>query len=205
MLISLADLKRKYRLKLTGILHLGAHVGEEAKDYNQFTRNVTWVEANPELMPTLDKAVMRFGHKTVNALVSDKDGEETTFHVTNNYMSSSILELGTHKKTSPDVHYTHDLKLRTMTMDTLVREFVDHEFNFLNMDLQGAEVLALKGGPETIQKLTYVYTEVNTGYVYKGCGLLQEIDAILKDFDRVETCMTPHNWGDAFYIRKGFY
>lgn len=203
MLIPFGDLRRKYRIKVTGVLHLGAHLGEEARDYSELTSNVTWVEANPELMTELNKRVLRFNHRTVNALVTDVDGQELDFHVTNNFMSSSILDLGTHKQSSPDVKYTHSLTLKSMTVDTLVREYVDHEFNFLNMDLQGAEVLALKGATETIEKLTYVYTEVNTDYVYKNCGLIGEIDEILEDFHRVETHMTPAKWGDAFYIRKG--
>lgn len=204
MLIPFKDLRRKFRIRVTGVLHLGAHLGEEAADYNVLTNNVTWVEANPELMNALSVNVMPFGHRVLCACVSDEAGKEVTFHVTNNFMSSSLLDLGTHKKSSPDVHYTHDLKLVTTTVDDLVVDFVDHEFNFLNMDLQGAEVLALKGASETIGKIDYVYSEVNTEFVYKNCGLIHELDEILSDFDRVETHMAGPKigWGDAFWIRR---
>jgi len=50
----------------------------------------------------------------------------------------------------------------------------------------------------------YIYTEVNSDYVYKNCGLVSEIDEYLEKFgfSRVETSWCGSTgWGDAFYIK----
>jgi hypothetical protein len=56
---------------------------------------------------------------------------------------------------------------------------------------------------EYLHKVDYLYTEVNSNYVYVGCALITELDEYLKQFGliRVETKMTEFEWGDAFYMR----
>ena len=80
----------------------------------------------------------------------------------------------------------------------------DINYNFLNFDIQGAELKALKGMEEYLSKVDYLYTEVNNDYVYKDCALIDELDNYLSQFDliRVEIRWTSCKWGDAFYIRK---
>jgi hypothetical protein len=57
---------------------------------------------------------------------------------------------------------------------------------------------------EYLNKVDYIYTEVNSDYVYKDCALIQELDEYLLKFGlhRVETSWTDCKWGDAFYIKK---
>ncbi len=79
------------------------------------------------------------------------------------------------------------------------------DFNFLNLDIQGAELKALKGMEEYLNKVDYIYTEVNEDYVYKDCALVNELDEYLKLFGlyRVETKWCEnYKWGDALYIRQ---
>ena len=60
---------------------------------------------------------------------------------------------------------------------------------------------------EYLHKIDYIYTEINSEEVYKGCNLVIEMDAYLKQFGfkRVETCWTIWKWGDAFYIKNKKY
>jgi hypothetical protein len=76
-------------------------------------------------------------------------------------------------------------------------------FNFLNLDIQGAELMALKGGTKAIEHAKVIYLEVNTEEVYKGCALITELDNFLDTykFKRVITEMTEYGWGDAVYIK----
>jgi hypothetical protein len=55
-----------------------------------------------------------------------------------------------------------------------------------------------------LPKVDYLYTEVNSDFVYKGCALISELDDYLKQFGltRVETRWTECKWGDAFYVRS---
>ena len=75
----------------------------------------------------------------------------------------------------------------------------------MNIDVQGAELLVLKGAENTLKTVNAVYTEVNTDYVYKNCALIEEIDEYLfrHGFKRTETKMwRNHPWGDALYLRS---
>lgn len=217
MLIPLGRLIEDYNLRIRGVLHLGAHLGEEAETYSDLDcEPVYWVEANPDLMPRLqthvDQFYMQFAYE---ALVTDKAGEEVTFHVTKNlttprgqldHMSSSILKLGTHRKSSPYVKPSHDITCISTTVDLLVEEN-GMEFNFMNLDLQGAELLALHGARHTLDGVDAIYTEVNNKQVYQGCAQVGELDEFLALYDmvRVETewASPTAGWGDALYVRDG--
>ena len=72
MLIELADLVRKHNMKITGVLHVGAHIAEEAEKYQALgVSNVWWVEANPDLIETITTNTARLCHHVINALVTD--------------------------------------------------------------------------------------------------------------------------------------
>ena len=81
----------------------------------------------------------------------------------------------------------------------------DIPFNFINLDIQGVELKALKSMEEYLNHIDYIYTEVNSDYVYENCSLVTEIDDYLNKFGfiRVETSWwSDCKWGDAFYIRS---
>lgn len=204
MLLSLEDLVTRYELKITGVLHCGAHLAEEAEAYYQLDVPIWWVEANPGVMIKLEAIVKQWPRQEViQALVADTVGTPTPFHVTNyDGMSSSVFEFGTHTFDSPDTVYVDQVTLTSTTIDQLV---ADHGIvaNFLNLDLQGCELLALRGAIGFLEGVDYLYSEVSTGPVYVGGAQRDEIDEFLVDFERVETDMGMHRGthGDAFYRR----
>jgi len=120
--------------------------------------------------------------------------------------SSSILELYKHLEEHPEVIEIERRQLKTITLNTLYENnnIPYDRYDFINLDIQGAELKALKGMEEYLNNVDYIYTEVNSDYVYKGCALIGELDQYLIQFGlhRVETKWTDYKWGDAFYIRK---
>lgn len=211
MLIPFGDLFQKYRLKVKGVLHVGAHLAEEAQAYQDCgVPWVLWVEGNPDLMGDLNAALQPFaGQEPVLALISDKPEESVPFNITRDpegtAMSSSLLELHVHKKHAPWVKQVAMKRLDTTTIDLLADEYpVINDCNFLNLDIQGAELLALKGAEKFLTHCDYIYTEVNTNYLYKDCVLLPELDGWLggRGFVRKELSMTPAEWGDGFYVKE---
>ena len=206
VLIPLNKLYLKYGMKVTGVIHAGAHLGEEAPMYRQCGINrVIWIEADPKTYKRLQYMLREFkSHKTVNAVVSEREGEELTFHVANNGESSSILELGTHETEHPDVKYVDGFTATTTTLDRIAEDTDAWDCNMLNLDLQGAELMALRGAEDLLNEhIDYIYTEVNAKLLYKGCARMREIDQYLARYGlvRVETEMTVHGWGDAFYTK----
>lgn len=209
MYIKIDTLIKKYKLNIKGIIHIGAHICEERTDYNKAgitDDNIVWIEGNPNLVRQINMKNKNI--KILNYLVSDKNDELLSFYISNNGQSSSILELGTHKTHHPSVYYTHEIKMKTKTLKKIYEENnLEKNFaNFLNIDIQGAELLALKGMGELLDNFDYLYLEVNKEEVYKNCGLVTDIDTFLEkwNFKRVESFWPKKGrigWGDAFYMK----
>lgn len=194
-----------HNIEVTGVLHIGAHECEELNFYtsslNLKPENVIWVDA----MPTkVSEAVNRGIPNVYCAVMSDTDGQDITFNVANNGQSSSILEFKTHSIQHPDVVFVDKFTAKTTKVDTFLKDKELHgsKYNFWNLDIQGAELLALKGAVENLKYAKVIYTEVNENHLYEDCALIEEIDRFLSTFGfkRVLTNMTPHGWGDAIYI-----
>lgn len=207
MLLDIAALVKKHDLDFTNILHVGAH---KAKEYDEYIRlgakKIHWVEAYDKSYSLLKQRLKGPINKVTCAVISDKDNEEVTFNITNNLQSSSILNLGEHKKLFPKIHFTDKLQKKTTTIDTLLKDtHLGENINLLVIDIQGAELLALKGATKTLHNTDALLLEVNTREVYEGCGLVEEIDEYLKqyNFERVATGFyLDHPWGDALYIKS---
>jgi FkbM family methyltransferase len=189
---------------ITGAFHLGAHDCEELGLYNQLgieSNDIIWIEAiNEKVIEAKNRGIQNI----YNHVITDKDDEEITFNISNNIQSSSILEFGTHKEEHPDVIYVDKINLKSITINTFVeKNNIDiAKYNFWNFDIQGAELLALKGAQKYLKYAKVLYLEVNIKELYKNCALIYEIDLFLSkyNFKRVLTNMTPHGWGDALYI-----
>ena len=202
MLIPLHDLVEKYNINFKGVLHVGAHECEELGDYLNYLpiHKILWIEALPEKVEFCKEKYT--GVLIENAIVSDKV-ENVKFNVSNNGQSSSILSFGLHSTYHPHVEFVNSFEGETQLLKDILPKY-PIEYNFLNFDIQGAELKALKGMEDNLDKVDYLYTEVNSDYVYKDCALVSELDEYLEKFDlvRVETKWTDYRWGDAFYIRS---
>jgi len=188
-----------------GALHIGAHNCEELGFYEKIglkNEDILWIEAIPS---KVEEAKNRQIPNVYNAVITDKDDKEVTFHISNNGQSSSVLEFGTHSREHPSIRYIDHIQLKSITIDTFFeRNKIDaSKYNFWNFDIQGAELMALKGSEKSIQYAEAIYLEVNKRELYKNCGLITEIDKFLHayQFKRVVTKMTDHGWGDALYIK----
>jgi len=197
-----------YLTNVRGAIHVGGHFGEEASWYheNGFTR-VLWFEPcfssyevlvrNIEAYP--NQKAFQFGiHDTLTNAV---------LHIASNAgESSSILQLGKHKIYHPEVRYVGQEEILLHRLDWVFNAFkIDiKDFNFLNVDVQGAELNVIRSFGEGITGMNYIYTEVNVEELYEGCSLIHEVDEYLSKFafKRVLTEMTKANWGDALYVKE---
>jgi len=193
-------------INVSGVLHIGAHDCEEINFYNFIgltNNNIIWIDAiNSKVINATQKGIPNI----YNAVITDKDDEDIVFNISNNGQSSSILEFGTHSQEHPWVVYVDKIIQKSITIDTFFeRNNIDSsKYNFWNFDIQGAELLALKGSTKAIKNAKIIYLEVNQNELYKNGALISEIDLFLSEynFERVHTVMTSHGWGDAIYILK---
>jgi FkbM family methyltransferase len=207
MLISFEEINKIFiskNINIFGIFHIGAHDCEELSFYNNLgikNEDIIWIDAIPV---KVFEAKERGIPNVYNAVITDKDDEQIIFNISNNVQSSSILEFGTHMQEHPWIVYVSKLQLKSITIDTFFeRNNIDaSKYDFWNFDIQGAELMALKGATKSIKYAKAIYLEVNEKELYQKCGLIDEIDLFLSkyNFKRVLTKMTSHGWGDALYI-----
>lgn len=193
--------RRLRTLRGMTIVHVGAHYGEEAEQYQRWgAARVIWIEADPALLPELnahlDKVrAMPQGpfarltgagpteHVVMNALVADGEGMTMTFRMFTNRDSNSIFA----KRTGDDDPFPHIeetgevVEMRSRQLDLLLEEngVAPESVDVLAMDIQGAELLCLKGAPRLVAHVPFIETEVSQEPFYDGGVLLPELDAWL--------------------------
>jgi FkbM family methyltransferase len=209
LLISVSELKNIYGCNPSGVLHVGAHLCEEKEMYEKFKwLPCYWVEANQALLAAA-KSNLNYpskNHFFYEGVVWEKSGEKIQFNITNNLQSSSVFEMGTHKYLYTDVFVNSVEERTTTTLDELIP--VDSFFDFINLDIQGAELNAIKGLGSRLANINWIYTEVNKKKVYKNIYLVTDIDDYLMPygFKRIATYWLPGaGWGDALYIKEGIF
>jgi FkbM family methyltransferase len=202
MLIPAQDVYSFWLVRTKGIVHVGAHLAEEANLYRKFSFGpVIWIEAQPDLVKILQGQIHP-PDKVIRALVWSEAGVHKTLRLASNSQSSSIFDFGTHELSHPEVVFTGEIEMRTSTlMDVLPNELSN---NMLVLDIQGAEYEALQGLGEKIEMFDYVYCEVSRKGVFKQTHEVFDIDTLLSEagFLRVATMWTRANWGDALYVRE---
>jgi len=191
-----------------GILHVGAHSAEEIHLYSELgVSRVAWIEANPALISRLiSNTALHVGSSVHFFAALDEDGVLIDLNIANNGESSSVLQFETHTKEHPHIHFVAKTKVPCWKIDTFLSQkgFSKDLFDFVNIDVQGAELRVLKGMHNQLFYVKYAYLEVNEKFLYKDCALIHEIDEFLLQygFKRVITKMTQHGWGDAFYVKE---
>jgi FkbM family methyltransferase len=202
MLISVNQLMLFWGVKPKGVLHVGAHEAEEHSAYEASAWSpVLWIEALPDKAADLETRFAQMDdQRVVSALVWDADDVPLKMKRTNNGQSSSALSLGTHLVEHPEINVIEEIGLRSSRLDTILAQS-PHQFDFMNIDIQGAELRALRGLGNRIKGVKWIYCEINEKRLYVGANLVDEVDAYLSEFgfSRVDAEMTSHGWGDALY------
>jgi len=193
----------KYGIKPTGVLHIGANVGEEAPVYEQLgIKKQIWIEGNPDIFLKLKANIAHNPQAVALNYVIGDENKTVTFHIANNNgQSSSVLELGTHAQQHPDVRYINHIEAKMHRIDSLGLDL--EGVDFLNIDLQGFEQQALRGMGDLLHQFKWAYLEINKADVYKGCIQVNDLDLFMLGFGfkRVESIWVG-NWGDGLYIKK---
>ncbi len=203
MLLNLENLKQKYNLKIKGVLHIGAHVGQEFETYQRLNiENVMFFEPIRE---TFNRLKQNVGESAIliNTALGNIEGEVEMFTETiNQGQSSSVLQPEYHLVQHPNIQFNGRETVKITKLDNFIEN--RENYNFINVDVQGYELEVFKGGSEYLNSIEYIMTEVNRAELYKGCAKIEELDLFLGGygFERVETTWDGGTWGDAFYVKR---
>ena len=201
MLIPVKELTTYWKVNPKGVIHVGAHEAEESSQYNGARwGKVHWVEAQPDKVKFLRAKFENTDDQVIDAAVWSKAGVPLKLHVMTNSASTSLLNLGTHVEAHPDITFSHSIEILTQILENLIP--ADSIANYLCLDIQGAELEAVKGFGRRIQEMNWIYTEINREELYEGCCLVGELDEFLSNhgFTRMATRWTEFGWGDALYV-----
>lgn len=163
-------------IKSKGIIHIGAHRGDESKVYEWFNKKVVWIEANPLIFEDLQDSICNlYGQVAYNQLLGETDKPNVPFFLSNNdYASSSRFEfsenLNNEISTNKNLKMINKLFLNMATFDNLIfKKKIDiKNFNHWIIDAQGSELQILKGAKENLKYCESLYIEVSKIKHYKG-------------------------------------
>lgn len=200
MLLDLKELISKYNIEIKGVIHIGAHFGEEYELYKSLNiKNLHFFEPVPSTFEILKNNVK--DAKLYNVALGNISGEiEMNIETANQGQSNSILEPDIHLKQYPHITFNNKIKVKINKLD----EFNISNCNIINIDVQGFELEVFKGSVNTLDKIDYIISEVNREEVYKNCANVHLLDKFLNkyNFKRMETNWEGVSWGDAFYQKQ---
>ena len=211
MLLDFNYLKEKYNMDIKGVLHIGAHYGQEFQTYvDNKIGNLMFFEPVPSTFEILKQNLFGKAILVNNALGNENKKIQMNIETANNGQSSSILTPNIHLQQYPHIQFNSTIEVDMVRLDDYMDEYysLGHfgeptSYNLINIDVQGYELEVFKGAEKFLNQIDYIITEVNRDEVYKDCAKIDELDAFLAPygFNRVETTWDGITWGDAFYIK----
>jgi FkbM family methyltransferase len=202
MLFHEKESKVESRLDLNNgetFLDIGANVGrytlKAATQYSDI--KIVSIEAHPKNYEALCRNISCNGFSniiTINKAVSDRKGKITLYeHITeNNRLLTDDFSIdaaaGQYAKKKSSI------EVETDTIDNILREIKIDRPDVLKMDIEGAEVMALKGAKDTLNKLRKIIVEIHLNN-------LQQVREILlaNNFD-IEVIDIPQMTWHYYYI-----
>ena len=203
-MLTFQELKDKYKLNISGIIHIGAHKGTEIDEYiNLGVTNMVLFEPIKDIFIELKNNISKYLNCNIvahNVAIGPENYIASLNISTNDKMSSSILKPDKHLSQYPDIKFDSIEEIKVNTLDS----YNYSTYNFLNIDVQGYELEALKGSIETLKHIDYIYCEVNRESLYENNAMIEDIDEFLSlfNFKRVDTDWFCGTWGEAFYIKE---
>jgi FkbM family methyltransferase len=168
---------------VSGVIHVGANVGQERRLYDRLGLQVIWVEPIPAVFKKLQDNIRRFPRqRAFQTLLTDTDGKVFQLKITNNGgASSSILDLAEHRSLWPFVRQVDKLQLEGVTLSTLIqREHIElGQYQALVLDTQGSELLVLRGAQDLLKHFRYIKTEAPNFEAYRGCCKVDDLTSYL--------------------------
>lgn len=198
MILKLKELQRKYNLNIKGVIHIGAHHGEEYGIYKEHgIKNMLFFEPNPECFQVTKRNVKGI---VINKALGNYTGKVKMYVANNKGMSSSLLKPAVHKKQYPKTLFNKTIEVDIARLDDILEN--REKYNFINIMAQGYELEVFKGADNVLESIDYIMSGVYIDNVFNDCVQVNELDNFLNNFNRVETSWVGRTWGMAFYIKK---
>lgn len=188
------------------ILDLGSYTGEQACEFATTfpLAQIFAFEARPQSAAVVRRTVARFPNiAVIQAAVHDFDGQTVFQAVDQGNPGASSLFVGSAPEVQP-IQQT-PVTVPALRLDTWAKQVgIDH-FDLVWMDLQGAELLALRGMGEMLRTVQALQLEVTYRELYHGQVMWPEIRAFLESQGMQLVDEWPDvsgYFGDAVFVRR---
>lgn len=208
---SFAVMLKNCNISPKAVIHAGAHDLIESDIYKLYDAKVYAIECNPFVYQDLLIRINDVKNQVpIYACLWSEPNKKLTFNFYRNKKDGAggLFEpekMFDYIKDCPLLE--EKLELVTTTMDLVIdKQIPDYKnVDFLNVDLQGAELEFFKGANKLLnsRSLKYIWCEVSWDRVYKDAPLLRDIDNYLLKFgfQRVGIRQDWEIHGDALYTR----
>lgn len=202
-----------------GLIHIGAHQGQEVDYYIQLGfQKIILIEANPESYNFLVEKFKNNPKISVYGVaISDTTGE-MSFHIHTSLSGStepaSLLKMKEFNKIVKSLQTVQTIQVPVITLDDffIQNKLSPNDYNFINIDIQGAELMAFKGALKSLNNIDVIISEVNLIELYENAPLEKDIVAFLLNIGFVKMNCVYHNlyddkgtfpaWGEALFIKQ---
>ena len=200
----ITEIHNRILVNSKGILHIGAHSGQEAESYDKLDKKVIWIEAVPEIYSELLKNISTYpNQKAICALLGDANKKNVLFYyASNDGASSSIFEFGTGDKIW-NISTSKILRMNMVRLDNVVNLTHLNPIDHWIIDVQGAEYIVLRGAGKLLESCNSIFIEVSTDPYYLNGAIWSEIKKFL-----IENSFYPlweplnHSHADVLFIRN---
>jgi len=191
------------------ILDCGASVGQTAHGFRKLYPGADIYSFEPvgRCYADLERRCADIGVTAVKKAVAERDGF-ATINLTTGPECHSLLG---YERNNPRDKYTwivDEEQVETCSLDSWCSQngIDPASIDVIKLDVQGAELQALRGARRILKSAKTVLTEVSFVPLYKDSPLFPEVDAFMKEagFCRAAVYPSdqPQNWGDALYVRE---
>jgi FkbM family methyltransferase len=119
--------------------------------------------------------------------------------------SSSLLAPAKHIDLFPWCKFDNQIEVKTETIHHFCLDQKITKIDFIHLDVQGAELMVLKGAGDMINKISAIWLEVENVALYKDQPLRKNVEVFMKENNFVLIKFRTGGFsGDQFYIQKKF-
>ncbi len=175
-------IENEFIKKANGVLHIGAHLGQESARYSENSMQVIWIEAVPHVHEELVKNIERFPNQVaICALLGDQNISKVDFHLASNDLaSSSVFKFG-NELGFKNLDMKSKISLSMVRLDSLFSFESLGDYEHWVIDVQGAELLVLTGAGDLLKICKSLLVEVSTRQVYEGGVSWSELEKFLSE------------------------
>ena len=204
--------------EIRSIFDIGSCHGLESALFSEIYENaaIETFEANPAQIPIIEKNLTDCYNVSLNSVaVNDYDGKCKFYPIDrvvsrsvwfdSNQGASSLYRTNGRESEMGEHYVQNEIEVSCTRLDTFCEKKNIKGPQIIWMDLQGAELKALKGLGERIHDVEFIWTEIEIEPLYHDQDLLKDIDPWLQDhgfYMRGKSLAKDKKSGDFIYVRK---